>query len=68
MGVQRTFHWSGFSCIAEQIVVCQYHRSWRKCGGDSACACRHVGRVKAKLGRKAKMRLKVCNDAWLYGH
>ena len=35
-----TFHRSWFSCIAEQIVVCQYHRSWRKCGGETACACR----------------------------
>ena len=21
-------------------MVCQYHRSWRTCGGDAACAAR----------------------------
>ena len=28
------------SSIVEQLVVCQCHRSWRKCGGDTACAYR----------------------------
>ena len=28
----------GVRSIAEETVVYQYHRSWRKSGGDSACA------------------------------
>ena len=37
---RRAFHQCGFICIAEQIVVCQCHRSCQKWGCDSACAFR----------------------------